>query len=70
MLRAVRKNERIRQTGSWQRSVARFRWAVELVQNVYLGEVTRVEVGLPSGHNDFAGTWSGQPDGPVPEGVD
>lgn len=70
MVRAVRKNERIWQTGSWQRSVARFRWAVELVQNGYLGKVTRVEVGLPSGHNDFADTGSDQPDSPVPNGVD
>lgn len=70
MVRAVRKNERIWQTGSWQRSVARFRWAVELVQNGYIGKVTRVEVGLPSGHNDFANTGSDKPDSPVPEGVD
>ncbi len=70
MVRAVRKNERIWQTGSWQRSVASFRWAVQLVQNGYVGKVTRVEVGLPSGHNDFAGTGNEMPDGPVPEGVD
>ena len=70
MVAAVRKNQRIWQTGSWQRSVARFRWAVELVQNGYLGKVTRVEVGLPSGHNDFAGTGNDKPDGPVPSGVD
>jgi predicted dehydrogenase len=70
MVKAVRQNDRIWQTGSWQRSVARFRWAVQLVQNGYLGKVTRVEVGLPSGHNDFAGTGNDQPDGPVPAGVD
>ena len=70
MVDAVRKNKRIWQTGSWQRSVASFRWAVELVQNGYIGKVTRVEVGLPSGHADFGGTGKDQPDGPVPAGVD
>jgi predicted dehydrogenase len=70
MVRAVRKNERIWQTGSWQRSQATFRWAVQLVQNGYLGKVTRVEVGLPSGHADFGGTGGDKPDGPVPPGVD
>ena len=70
MVRAVRKNNRIWQTGSWQRSQATFRWAVQLVQNGYLGKITRVEVGLPSGHADFGGTGSNKPDGPVPPGVD
>jgi predicted dehydrogenase len=70
MVEAVGKNQRIWQTGSWQRSQATFRWAVELVQNGYLGKVTRVEVALPSGHADFAGTGNDKPDGPVPAGVD
>lgn len=70
MVRAVRKNNRIWQTGSWQRSQATFRWAVQLVQNGYLGKITRVEVGLPSGHADFGGTTATRPDGPVPPGVD
>ena len=70
MVAAVQKNKRIWQTGSWQRSVASFRWAVELVQNGYIGKVSRVEVGLPSGHTDFGGTGKDKPDGPVPAGVD
>jgi len=70
MVKAVQKNNRIWQTGSWQRSVASFRWAVELVQNGYIGKVTRVEVGLPSGHADFNKTGNDKPDGPVPAGVD
>lgn len=70
MVDAVQKNQRIWQTGSWQRSVASFRWAVELVQNGYVGKVTRVEVGLPSGHSDFASTGDRLPDCPVPSGVD
>jgi len=70
MVQAAQANKRIWQTGSWQRSRASFRWAVELVQNGYLGKVTRVEVGLPSGFSDFAGTGKDQPNGPVPAGVD
>jgi predicted dehydrogenase len=70
MVDAVAKNKRIWQTGSWQRSVASFRWAAELVQNGYLGKITRVEVGLPSGHADFGGTGNDKPNGPVPPGVE
>lgn len=56
IVRAVQKNNRIWQTGSWQRSQAPFRKAAEIVRNGLIGKVTRVEVGLPSGHHDFAGT--------------
>ena len=70
MVDAVAGKNLIWQTGSWQRSQATFRWAAELVQNGYLGKVTRVEVGLPAGHTDFGGTGNDKPDGPVPEGLD
>jgi predicted dehydrogenase len=56
IVKAVQKNKRIWQTGSWQRSVAPFRKAAEIVRNGLIGKVTRVEVGLPEGHADFAGT--------------
>ena len=56
IVRAVEKNKIIWQTGSWQRSQANFRKGAEVVRNGLIGEVTHVEVGLPSGHNDFAGT--------------
>jgi predicted dehydrogenase len=70
MVNAVQKNKRIWQTGSWQRAQASFRWAAELVQNGYLGKVTRVEVGLPSGHSDFEGSGKDKPNGTAPAGVD
>jgi len=70
MVNAVQKNKRIWQTGSWQRAQASFRWAAELVQNGYLGKITRVEVGLPSGHSDFGGTGNDKPNGEPPAGVD
>ena len=58
IVRAVQKNKRIWQTGSWQRSVENFHKGAEMVRNGLIGKVTRVEVGLPSGHADFAGTGS------------
>ena len=56
IVKAVQKNQRIWQTGSWQRSQSSFRKAAEIVRNGLIGKVTRVEVGLPSKHHDFAGT--------------
>jgi predicted dehydrogenase len=70
MVEAVHKNQRIWQTGSWQRSVANFRQGTELVLNGYIGKVRRVEVGLPSGHADFAGTGNKCPNSEPPPGVD
>jgi len=55
IVRAVQQNKIIWQTGSWQRSQAVFRKAAEIVRSGLIGKVTHVEVGLPSGHHDFAG---------------
>jgi predicted dehydrogenase len=56
IVRAVEKNKIIWQTGSWQRSGATFRKAAEIVRNGLIGKLVHVEVGLPAGHHDFAGT--------------
>ena len=56
IVHAVEKNGIIWQTGSWQRSQAPFHKAAEIVRNGLIGDVTHVEVGLPSGHTDFART--------------
>ncbi len=56
IVRAVEKNNIIWQTGSWQRSVASFHKAAEIVRNGLIGNVVHVEVGLPAGHHDFART--------------
>src|SRR5215204_1160773 len=56
IVKAVQAKKRIWQTGSWQRSQAPFRKAAELVRNGVIGKVTRVEVGLPANHSDFAKT--------------
>ena len=49
IVQAVRRHERIWQTGSWQRSENNFHKAAEIVRNGLIGKVTRVEVGLPAG---------------------
>ena len=56
IVKAVKENGRIWQTGSWQRSESHFHKACEIVRNGLIGKIARVEVGLPSGHHDFAGT--------------
>jgi predicted dehydrogenase len=56
IVKAVHDNQVTWQTGSWQRSRAQFHKAAELVANGHIGEITHVEVGLPSGHRDFKGT--------------
>jgi predicted dehydrogenase len=56
IVKAVQKNQRIWQTGSWQRSERNFHYGAEVARNGLLGKLKRVEVGLPSGHHDFAGT--------------
>jgi predicted dehydrogenase len=56
IVRAVQKNNIIWQTGSWQRSLPTFHKAAEIVRNGLIGNVIKVEVGLPGGHHDFKGT--------------
>jgi predicted dehydrogenase len=70
IVRAVQKNKRIWQTGSWQRSQANFHKAAEIVRNGYIGKIKHVEVGLPSGHNDFKGTKSKMAVTPPPANLD
>jgi predicted dehydrogenase len=65
---AVKRYGRIWQTGSWQRSTDNFYRACELVRNGRIGKIQRVEVGLPSGHHDFAGTFGQEKlEAPPPE---
>jgi predicted dehydrogenase len=46
MVRAIRRYNRVFQTGSMQRSNYRFRFACELVQNGYLGDIKHVVVNV------------------------
>ncbi len=61
MVDAARKHKRVVQTGSQQRSDARFRQACELVRNGYLGKITTVKVGLPKPN------WTDRAKAPVPD---
>jgi len=70
IVRAVQKYQRIWQTGSWQRSENNFRIGAEIVRNGLIGKLTRVEVGLPSGHNDFAKTGDKRSITPPPAELD
>ncbi|MCX6560179.1 MAG: Gfo/Idh/MocA family oxidoreductase [Candidatus Aminicenantes bacterium] len=67
---AVKRYGRIWQTGSWQRSVDNFYRACEVVRNGRIGKILRVEVGLPSGHYDFARTFGQEKIEPPPAGFD
>ncbi|MCK4999467.1 MAG: Gfo/Idh/MocA family oxidoreductase [Anaerohalosphaera sp.] len=49
MCDAVRRNGRILQVGTQQRSDSNFRLACELARNGYLGEIKEVRVGVPGG---------------------
>ena len=52
LIKEVRGNKRILQTGSQQRSDAKFRLACELVRNGRLGKMKHVDVVLPAGRID------------------
>jgi len=67
---AVRRYARVWQTGSWHRSIEHFRRAAELVLNGRIGKVRAIEVGLPSGHVDLAGTAGQEDPGPPPPQLD
>ena len=68
IVKAVQKNKRIWQTGSWQRSRSNFHKAAEIVRNGLIGNVIQVEIGLPGGHTDFNGTADKlKPSQPPPE---
>jgi predicted dehydrogenase len=68
MANAVRDSKRIFQTGSQQRSDARFRKACELVRNGRIGKLHTVSCGLPGGTPDFSHDADRKSPEPVPAG--
>ena len=68
IVRSAQENKCIWQTGSWQRSFANFRKAAEIVRNGLIGDVTRVEIGLPDGNkNSGKEANSMEPSDPPPQ---
>ncbi len=67
---AVARSGVVFQTGSQQRSDARFRRACELVRNGRIGKLQTVRVGLPGGRTDYAKTGDHKDPEPVPEGFE
>lgn len=65
---AVRRNGRVFQTGSQQRSDRRFRHACELVRNGYIGDLHSVRCGLPTGTPDYSKQAGRTSPEPVPSG--
>ena len=70
MCEAVKRYGVIWQTGSWQRSQSHFRHACEIVRNGRIGKLHTVEVGLPSGHDDFEETGGQEEPVPAPRELD
>jgi len=66
---AVRKANRVFQTGTWQRSQRKFQQACELARHGYLGKLHTVEVGSPCAkyRPSYKGSMDPQP---VPAGFD
>jgi predicted dehydrogenase len=67
MVTAVNRYGRILQTGSMQRSDARFFHACELVRNGTIGDVKQVFVDIPGNNRDNPLDWKEEP---VPDGFD
>jgi len=67
---AVKKHQRVFQTGSQQRSDSNFRRACELVRNGRIGKVKTVRVGLPAGRPDYGKTGDRKKPEPVPKGFE
>lgn len=70
MCNAVKKYDRIFQTGSQQRSDPNFRRACELVLNGRIGKLHTVRVGLPGGRPDFGKTGDRKRPEKAPEGFE
>jgi predicted dehydrogenase len=68
MSNAVKQYNRVFQTGSQQRSDARFRHACELVRNGRIGKLQTVKCGLPGGRPDLGKTGNRKKTEAVPDG--
>ncbi|UCG48625.1 MAG: Gfo/Idh/MocA family oxidoreductase [Phycisphaerales bacterium] len=67
---AIRRYNRVFQTGSQQRSDRNFRRACELVRNGRIGKLHTVRCGLPGGNPDYSRMGDRKKPEAVPEGFD
>lgn len=67
MVNACKRYGRVLQTGSMQRSDARFLQACELVRNGHIGDVKQVFVEIPGNNRDNPLDWKEEP---IPDGFD
>ncbi len=70
MCNAVKRYQRVFQTGSQQRSDVYFRRACEFVRNGRIGKLHTVKCGLPGGRPDYARTGGHKKPEKTPDGFD
>ena len=66
----VRKEKRVLQCGTWRRSGVYSRMACEWVRNGYIGELKKVEIGVPGKFAIRGGFTGNEGTQPVPDGFD
>ncbi|MDO8539184.1 MAG: Gfo/Idh/MocA family oxidoreductase [Opitutaceae bacterium] len=67
LVNALRRHQRVGQTGTQQRSTKRFHDTAEFIRNGGLGKLQHIEVLIPANNKYTTGTWKAEP---VPEGLD
>lgn len=61
MIKAARENKRVVQTGSMQRSDAKFRFGCEIIRSGRIGDIKTVRVGLPGVNYSLANVPDSEP---------
>lgn len=64
---ALRRHQRVGQTGTQQRSTRRFHDTAEFIQNGGLGTLRHIDILIPANNKFTGATWQAEP---VPEGLD
>lgn len=67
LVNALRRHQRVGQTGTQQRSTKRFHDTAEFIRNDGLGKLERIDVLIPANNKYTRGTWKPES---VPEGLD
>ena len=64
---ALRKHQRVGQTGTMQRSDVPFRYVADVIQKGALGKIDHIDILIPANNKYVGATWAEEP---VPEGLD